>query len=315
MRVVVVGAGMAGLTCARRLVDRGHEVVVLERAAAPGGRLATRRIGAATLDTGAQFFTTRSDDFAAAVATWRADGVVTEWCRGFGNQPDGYPRYCGARGMGALAEYLARGLDLRCDQLVYAVFERASGWTVRLDDGSELAADAVVATCPRPQALSVSITAGIEWPADLQFDYQPTVALLVVLDGPSAVPSPGGVQDADDTFSFVADNAVKGISRVPALTLHASGAWSAARFGDAADAVRADLLAAAARWIGKARVVASQLKKWRFAAPLEVWPERFVLLGDRPGPLVLAGDAYGGPRVEGAYLSGLAAADAVHGDT
>lgn len=315
MRVVIVGAGMAGLTCARQLVDRGHDVVVLERGSSPGGRLATRRIGAATLDTGAQFFTTRSDEFAAAVTTWQTEGVVNEWCRGFGEPPDGYPRYCATRGMGALAEHLAIGLDVRCDELVFAVFERPAGWTVRLDDGSELAADAVVVTCPLPQALSVSITADTEWPTDLQYDYQPTLALLVVLDGPSAVPPPGGVQDADDTFSFVADNAAKGISRVPALTLHASATWSAARFGDDAEAVRADLLAAASPWIGDTHVVASQLKKWRFAAPTKVWPERFVVLGVRPGPLVLAGDAYGGPRVEGAYLSGLAAADTVRADT
>jgi len=311
VRVIVVGAGMAGLTCARELVDRHHDVVVVERNPSPGGRLATRRIGAATLDTGAQFFTTRDDAFVAAVAAWQADGIVTEWCRGFGEPPDGYPRYCGARGMGALAEHLASDLDVRCDQLVFAVFARPSGWAVRLDDGSELAADAVVVTCPLPQALSVAITAGIEWPSDLQFDYQPTVALLVVLDGPSSVPSPGGVQDADDTFSFVADNAAKGISRVPALTLHASAGWSAERFGDDADVVRTDLLAAAARWIGGQRVVASQLKKWRFAAPLKVWPERFVVLGERPGPIVLAGDAYEGPRVEGAFLSGRAAAEVI----
>ena len=44
--IVVVGAGAAGLVCAWRLQRAGHEVQVLEQAAAPGGRLRTERHGA-----------------------------------------------------------------------------------------------------------------------------------------------------------------------------------------------------------------------------------------------------------------------------
>jgi predicted NAD/FAD-dependent oxidoreductase len=44
MRILVIGAGLAGLTAARRLQDRGHTVVVVDKGRAPGGRMATRRI-------------------------------------------------------------------------------------------------------------------------------------------------------------------------------------------------------------------------------------------------------------------------------
>ena len=37
-RVVVVGAGLAGLSCALRLAGAGREVIVIEREAVPGGR-------------------------------------------------------------------------------------------------------------------------------------------------------------------------------------------------------------------------------------------------------------------------------------
>ena len=52
MRVTVIGAGLAGLIAAQQLHNNGHDVVVLDKGKSPGGRLATRRIGDATLDHG-----------------------------------------------------------------------------------------------------------------------------------------------------------------------------------------------------------------------------------------------------------------------
>ena len=68
MRVVVVGAGVAGLMAAQSLVKNGHDVVVVDKGRSPGGRLATRRIDNATLDHGAQFFTVRESLFESHVA-------------------------------------------------------------------------------------------------------------------------------------------------------------------------------------------------------------------------------------------------------
>lgn len=54
--VAVVGGGLSGLTAARRLHERGHEVVVLEAKPVVGGRMAaTRLAGGSVIDTGAQY--------------------------------------------------------------------------------------------------------------------------------------------------------------------------------------------------------------------------------------------------------------------
>ena len=53
--VVVLGAGIAGLTCAWRLQQAGHQVEVLERERTPGGRMRSERRGGYVVDRGAQF--------------------------------------------------------------------------------------------------------------------------------------------------------------------------------------------------------------------------------------------------------------------
>ena len=311
MRAVVIGAGLSGLVAAHRLIDAGHEVVVLDKGAVPGGRLSTRRVGTGVLDAGAQFFTVRSETFAAMVDPWLRSGLAYEWTRGFGDPPDGYPRYAIRGGMAALGAHLAGGLDVRLDTMCFAVRRAGARWDVGIDDGTAVPADALVVTCPVVQSASLVITADVEVPEPLRrLDYHRTIALLAELDGPGSVPEPGGVQDADAVFSFVADNQRKGLSTAPALTLHVNAEESLVHWDDPADELRAWLLDAAAPWFGAAGVLDAQVKRWRFAGPQTCWPEPYWTPAAGP-PLAFAGDAFAGPKVEGAAMSGLAAGTAL----
>src|ERR687895_2119287 len=58
MRVIVVGAGLAGLTCAKVLSERGTEVVVFEAADGVGGRVRTDEKDDFRLDRGFQVYFT-----------------------------------------------------------------------------------------------------------------------------------------------------------------------------------------------------------------------------------------------------------------
>lgn len=310
MRVVVVGAGMSGLTAARLLADAGHRVLVVDKGRRPGGRLATVEFAdGARGDHGAQFFTVRSPELAVELDRWLADGVVRAWCRGFGTD-DGHPRYVASGGMAGLAAHLASGLDVRQSTHVASVALLGDGWEVTWAAGhgtpaGSATADLVVLTCPVPQ--SAALLDGAAEVPDVAYD--PTLSLVVALDGPPAVPAPGGVQlDRDPVWSWVGDNRAKGTSSVPVVTLHTTAAVAAARWDDDRDALTADLMAAAGPWLGGSRVVDLRLHRWRYATPVRPWPERFLEVA--PGAF-LAGDAFGGPRVEGAYLSGRAVAAAV----
>lgn len=313
MKIAVVGAGLSGLVAARRLASE-HDVVVLDKGRSVGGRLATRRIGGAVLDHGAQFFTVRGDGFRAQVDDWLARGLAHVWCHGFVDGGDGYPRYVGSAGMNSLAKDLAAGLDCRRGQLVFTLRRLEEGWDVVVDDGTVISADAVVLTAPVPQSWALLAQSDLAVPEELfRREYHRTIALLTVLDRPSAVPAPGGVQldpaDPDAPFGFVGDNQAKGVSPLPAVTFHATQPWSRAHWDDEPGALREALLERAAPFVGDARVVEAHVKKWRFAGPREPWPDACWV--DAEHRVVLAGDLFAGPKVEGAFDSGVAAAGAM----
>jgi renalase len=310
MRVVVVGAGLSGLVAARELQSAGATVEVIDKGRSPGGRLATRRIGTATLDHGAQFFTVRTPAFRHRVDDWIDRWLVRIWAHGF-HSVDGHPRYVATGGMNSLAKDLAEGLDVACSTMAFAV-RRESPWTVVLDDGSRRSADAVIVTTPLPQAFALLADAAVDLDESLmRTDYDRTIALLATLDRPPAIDHPGGVQGPSDEVSFVADNAAKGVSAEPAITLHAAAGWSEANWDLDADRLLAPLVELAAPWLGDAEIVEAQVKKWRFATPRTVWPDPCWVSTD--GGIVLAGDAFDGPRIEAAHNSGLAAAHALTG--
>ncbi|MGB1656168.1 MAG: protoporphyrinogen/coproporphyrinogen oxidase [Longimicrobiales bacterium] len=66
-RVVVIGAGLAGLACARRLLDQGVDVSVIEAADAVGGRIRTDDIDGYRLDRGFQVMLTAYEELRAHV--------------------------------------------------------------------------------------------------------------------------------------------------------------------------------------------------------------------------------------------------------
>lgn len=302
---------MAGLTAARLLADAGQVVTVLDKGRRAGGRMATRALaGGASADHGAQFFTVRSEAFSVVVARWLADGTVREWCRGFPSD-DGHPRYVVADGMAQLAARMTVGLDVRQSVHVDAIRKIGGRWAVtwpatRWASAGLLEADVVVLTPPAPQ--SAALVAGQVTIPELI--YAATISLLVALGDHPSVPFPGGVQLQDDpTWSWIGDNMAKGVSPVPAVTLHTRSEIAAARWEQDDDVLTTDLLRAASPWLGEAEILDTGLQRWRYATPVEPHPEPCLVRAE--GGLVFAGDGYGGPRIEGAFLSGRAAAESV----
>jgi predicted NAD/FAD-dependent oxidoreductase len=214
--------------------------------------------------------------------------------------------------MNRLARYLAAELDVLIGIHVESVSVDGSAWQVRHPGGS-LAASALILTAPVPQSLELLDAGQVSLDAEVRswldrIRYHPTLALLVVSDGPTALSGVGAAQLSEGPFSFVADNAVKGVSDEPALTFHASAQLSADLW-EADDAEgRAVLMGHAEKWLGDSGAVEVQLKRWRYAQPSAPAGLDLEATAVRGRPLVLAGDAFAGGKVEGAFRSGRAAA-------
>lgn len=317
--VIIVGAGISGLLAARRLMDAGARVTMFERAAAPGGRLATRQLGDGLADSGAQFFTVRTPEFLRIVDEWLSAGWVFTWAKGWSDglsaafSSDGFPRYAARGGFAALAQHISEAIDVRYATGV-ARISYADGWRLTTENGQQFHTRALLLTPPVPLSLSLLRAGGVALPPDDEralerIRYLPCLSVLLQIEGEITLPPPGAIQRPDSDVAWIADNQAKGISAARIVTAHANPAASALRWAMSDGEIVAWMAAELAPWLDEsARIVDAFVERWPHAIPEAMHPERCLVLHS-PGPLAFAGDAFNGPRVEGAALSGLAAAE------
>ena len=305
MSVAVVGAGIAGAACARALVQAGHEVRLLDRGRAAGGRMASRRLDDRPVDLGASYFTARDPRFIAVVDDWLDRGLARTWTDAFHVAgPDGLRspksgpvRYGSPTGLRALVEDLLTGLPVEHGAEVGAV---GPGPSV---DGRRH--DAVVLAMPDPQAerlLDPSLTA--ELAAVRGRGWEPVLAV--------AAGWRTRTWDADFDGCFVEDSPVLGWiaddgrrrgDGAPVLVAHTTSPFAAAHLDDP-PAAAGPVLAAVGQVLGVTEPPQwSQVQRWGLARPEQPRDEPF-LLSD--GLIGLCGDGWGSPKVETAFLSGHA---------
>ena len=323
--VAIIGAGLSGLTCARELAEGGVAVRVFEKARGPGGRMSTRRAGDRRFDHGAQYFTVRDDRFKRAVDSWCRQGIVAPWtgriaaiANGTGfRKASRVPRFVGVPGMNAVCRCLALGLDVSYETGIEILNREGDGWALKDGGGVDLGRyDAVVVSAPAPQAGALFRTCSSDLAARAESVVMaPCWAVMMNFRETLNLGFDGAFVD-NSAISWVARNASKpDRPDHESWVIHASSEWSTAHLemerDHAAEALVREFHAA----LGLKREEPDHLTahRWRFALPLEPLSESFLL--DANLRLAACGDWCGGPRVEGAYLSGLAAADAILGRT
>jgi predicted NAD/FAD-dependent oxidoreductase len=231
--VLVVGAGMPGVIAAVELTRAGACVVVLDKGRSVGGRLASRQIGEATFDHGAQFITARTPWFTGVIDECREVGVVEQWCRGFAERADGHARWRGHPAMTAVAKHLARGPEVALESQVATLRRSKAGWTAVSQSGEAFSAGAVVLTPPVPQSLAIIEAGGVTLDAETRarlggIEYERCLAVMAALSGPSRLAPPGGLAPVDGPIAWIADNQLKGISATPSATIHATHSFTGA---------------------------------------------------------------------------------------
>ncbi len=316
MKIVVVGAGISGCVSAFRLAEAGHDVTLLEKGRGVGGRMSTRRMSGARIDHGAQFFTVRDERMKELLAKWELADAVVPWYDSIPGRED-VPRgirYRGLRGMTGPAKVLADSFSFVSGFFVDSVFFDEE-WQINEKGGANrrLFADHLVLTLPVPQMLELFKRSNFELESAVMdrleaVRYTRCLALLGILDKPSVLTTPGTVTHPHPEIDWISDNQVKGISEIPACTVHAGDAYSQ-KFWEASDEERGPFLVSVAEDCLQSKISEWTCHRWGFAKPLVTFGEtQYTSAWDR---LSLAGDSFGGERIENAALSGWDAAQAI----
>ncbi len=313
-----MGAGVSGLVCARTLADHGSEVVVFDKGRRPGGRLATRTAETWSYDHGAPFFTVRNPRFGEQVRRWIENGVVAEWrgrivtIEGGARRPTSSSpqRYVGVPQMNSLAAHLALGCDVRNGIRVQDLKRVQDHWYLAHEAAEEGPYDFVVVTVPAPQALPLLESAPELRRQVAEVHMQPCWAVLLAFASPLDVDFDGAFMN-EGALSWIARDGSKPGRSSETWVLQASAGWTREHLEDEREQVAATLTGAFAEIVGDElpKPIDRQAHRWRYAAPARPLPSR--CLFDRSLGIVVCGDSCGGGGVEGAFLSGSAAADCV----
>ena len=321
--VAVVGAGLAGLTCAQKLQQAGHRVVVLEKSRGVGGRVATRRLHNTRVDHGLPYLEAQGkrsqqliEQLAQQLQPWRNQYELDP---GQKLRRASCDRYFAPLGMTTIAKSLAATLDVRCRCRVTQMSYSSSlpMWHLSLEQSHDyLTARAVVLAIPAPQALNLLEGTSSELLDVLRsVEFDPCITAIAGYpqhQQEQLAPHWQAVKLNDTQLAWVILDSRKREDSQPLLVLH-STAQFAQKYLDTDDLQPAaePLLRQAAQlllpWIEQPEWL--QVHRWRYAFPRH--PLADPCLSSAHLPLVCCGDWCGGNLVESALESGLAAAHAI----
>ncbi|MEG3968691.1 FAD-dependent oxidoreductase [Microcoleus sp. T2B6] len=339
--VAVIGAGMAGLSCAQRLRQAGYSVAVVEKSRGAGGRVATRRLQGTRADHGARYLEPQGDAVQGLIEVLVDRDILKLWTDSVGEFRQGemfsIPSSCyvAPAGMNAIGKYLAEGVEIWFGRRVQAISTTTDNqiWHLSLevtDDNlqtpQELIAKAVVVAIPAPQAL-MFLNSEIGLKSDFldklrSVEYEPCFTVMAGypaakqqdlsnLNPPwKAVSFP----DNSDLAWVGLDSSKRLDPQQPVFVVHSSANF-AERYLEAADleTVGHELLARTSEylmpWLKQPEWL--QVHRWRYAFCRNPLPVS-CLAAEGTLPLVCAGDLCGEGQIEGALRSGLAAANWVN---
>jgi predicted NAD/FAD-dependent oxidoreductase len=314
-KFAVIGAGLSGVSCARKLQDRG-EVHIFDKSRGVSGRMSTRYTDNFEFDHGAQYFTARSPDFRRDVLAAIEDGHVAPWqgrafyLKDTGMEPDiGGDRFTAVPRMNSWTKTLAANLDVRLGARVVDINRTQGLWSLTTESGHvETGYDAVVLAVPAPQAeaLLPPEFSGISDVKRTEME-----ACFALMLGFNDLPDLGwdSLRVQSGSIAWIAVNSSKpGRALAPTLMVHGAAAWSNQHVDDDREALAARLLSDASHIAGVNLdgAVYKTLHRWLYASSIS-GPDKPCLY-DKDLSLAVCGDWCLGGRVENAYLSGRAAA-------
>lgn len=272
--IVIVGAGLTGLTLARGLKALGKSCLLLEKSRGLGGRIATRRIDDWGLDHGA-FFLSYSQYFEDFLN--HSPEIVLRSSQGFYLEG----------GMNRLAKVLATDLEILKNQRANIIVPDGSRWKIQTDEGLTFTTDKVVITAPLPQAISLLEANRLEIPSELRV-IQYKKALIMLATFKQLPEEYKSFSYQDHLIYFLRERQL----HPQGLVMHLSDEMTEAAFEKSDEEILKLMLGVLKDSPLKSLEVEKiELKKWRYSEPIIIHPSSYFQV--LPG-LYLTGDAFNG---------------------
>jgi predicted NAD/FAD-dependent oxidoreductase len=307
-RVAVIGAGMAGLSCARRLQAEGIEVVVFDKSRGPGGRACTRRVSTLTFDHGAPAIDATGaelpDALRSSFAMWMPRrGYPTS--KGLRALPGG-PLWVPRPKMSVLGRSLSRPLTLHLQSRVTRLQPTGTGWGLYAEERLLGHFDWVVLACPAAQAAAL-LPAGHSLHESVQaVRYLPSWVTMAIVDGIDEVGFDWIEGAGEACVRAIRENSKPGRRGLERWVLHSSPTWAGAHLDTPAEKVGGEMLRAFVDAVAGAHVRDAWTHRWLYAHTLP--PTGTPTLSEPHTQLALCGDAYRQPGLLGAWHCGREAA-------
>ena len=323
--VLILGAGISGLTAGRVLQDAGKNVLLVDKGRGVGGRVATRWKGTrdhieGRWDHGAQFVTLRSPRLNRLLETWGARDTLEDWLPA--HSDPSLMRRRPLTGMNTFAKALADGLTIQRASRITHLEQTGSGWTASTEDGVAFHGKLVISTIPMPQFRDLAEDSNLPLSSEEQdlvasIEYERCLSLLAETESPFTLEHQGYLRVDSGVLETVIAHQQKGISPAPTLTAHATPAFSMEWY-DRHRETAASVMRAALQEVLDVPLVSASIHGWKFAKAVQRIPQPYLTL---ESGMVLAGDGFEAgdegvpadlhPRMESAMLSGLHAAEAL----
>ncbi|GGA68216.1 hypothetical protein GCM10011369_07330 [Neiella marina] len=313
-RVAVIGAGIAGLTAAKELQSLGYQVDVFEKSRGRGGRLASKRLSWATVDTGAQYFTARHPRFRREVSRWVDHGAAQPWqftphklINGeLHRSPDDTERFVGTPNMNSIAHQLATDLNLNLNITITSVERRNHSWYLTDQSEAEWGAYHWLVVAIPPAQARYLLAQHMSEVSEQEPLLLPCWATVLATKG-AVCPTIQGVF-GDKTVSWLSRLSAKPGRVKPAHSddvwlLHFSPQHSADRQSDKSE----QIIAEATSWLtthldSELAITHEYAHFWRYAHMATPNQQQNPNICQQQ-QLAVVGDWCQGGRIEGAYLS------------
>ncbi|MEO1045937.1 MAG: FAD-dependent oxidoreductase [Pseudomonadota bacterium] len=311
-KVAIIGAGMAGLTCAGRLTAKGLDVTLFDKGRGPGGRMSTRRtatsLGETAFDHGAQYITARDPDFQQQIAQWEADAIVARWLVA------GDDAYVGTPGMNAPVKAMASQQQVHWGTRIAQMEQRDQGWVLASKGREHGPYESVVIALPAEQVGDLLASHHATFAATAAAVHSaPCWTVMLAFDAPLAG-LPDTMRDASP-IGWAARNSAKPGRRaaIESWVIQGDPRWSTQHL----DAEKGDIIAMLGTALAQAGNIPlptpllANAHRWRYAMVPKPDADNAPCLWDAEKRIGLCGDWLSGPRVENAWLSGVALGTAI----